>query len=203
VAALKHEVARNREQLAAQQARIDELVKVLKERDPDGEMVKDLRARNSALTAANAELQQRLAARGEDLDTLVVQLASMERIVVSLERTIEQVRGRGTETSSEVIDVAKPAEVNWPPDANAPADWDSVRAALELQRQRTIEDVRRAAGSRAWRWGHGVTRLLRTLTFRRSVRNAGAMDALLERLENEELPLPIADSAAEDDPTAA
>jgi chromosome segregation ATPase len=59
---------------------------------------------------------------------------------------------------------------------------DHRREALELERRRTIEDLRRVGASRAWRWGHGTSRLLRRLTFRRS-RGKGGVEKLLERLD--------------------
>jgi chromosome segregation ATPase len=56
-------------------------------------------------------------------------------------------------------------------------------AEIELERERTLEDLRRLAASRAWRWGHGVSIALRWLTFRRTVRRAGAVEVLIDRLD--------------------
>jgi GT2 family glycosyltransferase len=65
---------------------------------------------------------------------------------------------------------------------------------LQEQLERRIEtlaavtrDVERAAGSRSWRLGHGVGRLLRTLTFRRP-KTEGALEVALERLRKLESP---------------
>jgi hypothetical protein len=68
-------------------------------------------------------------------------------------------------------------------------------AALTAERDRTIADLRRIAASRAWRWGHGTTNLLRRLTFRRT-HGVGAVDTLLTRLEPPPA-LPPAPEAAE------
>jgi chromosome segregation ATPase len=161
------------------------------------EEAKNLRAERTALAATNAELERRLAVRGEELDSLVVQLSAIERIVVSLERTIEELREQRAESGNQPAEPAAPAAAQ-----EQPAESE-LRAMLERERAQTIEEVRRAASSRAWRWGHGVTRLLRTLTFRRSARSAGALEALLARLESEQLPAPDeTSSASPPDPSA-
>lgn len=61
---------------------------------------------------------------------------------------------------------------------------DSGDRVDELMREREMirEQVRLAADSRAWRWGHGITLFLSRITFR-STKRAGAIDALAERLE--------------------
>src|SRR6187551_469378 len=61
----------------------------------------------------------------------------------------------------------------------------------------TKEDIDRAAGSRAWRWGHGTTRALRKLTLRRNV-TEGALARALQRIEQLErgAPLPAAPEPA-------
>jgi O-antigen biosynthesis protein len=46
----------------------------------------------------------------------------------------------------------------------------------------TKQDIDRAAGSRAWRWGHGATKALRRLTLRRNV-TEGALARALKRIE--------------------
>ncbi|HKO39390.1 MAG TPA: glycosyltransferase, partial [Solirubrobacterales bacterium] len=46
----------------------------------------------------------------------------------------------------------------------------------------TKRDIDRAAGSRAWRWGHGATKALRRLTLRRNV-TEGALARALKRIE--------------------
>jgi hypothetical protein len=55
--------------------------------------------------------------------------------------------------------------------------------ALRTERERTVAELRRVAASRAWRWGHGLAKLLRRLTFRRSVRESGAIDTMIGYLE--------------------
>ena len=53
---------------------------------------------------------------------------------------------------------------------------------LETERERTVADLRRVSESRAWRWGHGSSALLRRLTFRKS-KGQGGVEVLLRRLE--------------------
>lgn len=62
----------------------------------------------------------------------------------------------------------------------------------------TIEALRRIERSRAWRLGHGATRLLRRLTFRPSVKREGGVEQLIRRLEPLALPTSVA-QAPEDD----
>lgn len=152
----------------------------------DTRSIEDLRGENLALRESNAEMQRRLTARGEELDALVLELSGLERTVGALERTIEALR-----SDSQGSDLAIPAGAGRAksaaanPLAASSRDWEELLATVERQRQRTIEDVRNAADSRAWRWGHGLTRSLRTLTFRRSAQRLGALEILLQRLEAE------------------
>ncbi len=68
-------------------------------------------------------------------------------------------------------------------------------SALTVGLRHTRDDIERAAHSRAWRWGHFVTRTLSRLA-RRPVRTQGALVAALARIERvegavRELPSPV------------
>jgi hypothetical protein len=73
------------------------------------------------------------------------------------------------------------------------AGTDSVRrrtlegtaTSLSATLQTIKLDIQRAADSRAWRYGHGATRLARRITFRRS-QTKGALARALERIEQVE-----------------
>ena len=68
----------------------------------------------------------------------------------------------------------------------------STRAAMEHAAREhaeelaaAAEEARRIAGSRSWRLGHGILRVLRRLFFRPALRRGGAPEALAERLERQ------------------
>lgn len=56
-----------------------------------------------------------------------------------------------------------------------------------VERRREYDEIARhvkaAAASRSWRWGHGFTRVVRSLTFRRSVKSDGALDVAVRAVE--------------------
>jgi chromosome segregation ATPase len=61
--------------------------------------------------------------------------------------------------------------------------------ALEDERKRTVEDLRRISKSRAWRLGHAVSLMARKLT-RRPVRAGDAVEVLIRRMESPPEPMP-------------
>jgi GT2 family glycosyltransferase/spore maturation protein CgeB len=85
---------------------------------------------------------------------------------------------------------------------NRVRELDQVVSALMVGLQTTRHDVQRAEESRAWRWGHGITKLARRL-MRRRMRTEGALKAALARLDQIETitrTLPAVEAARADAP---
>jgi GT2 family glycosyltransferase/spore maturation protein CgeB len=80
-------------------------------------------------------------------------------------------------------------------------ELDQTVSALLVGLQATRRDIERAESSKAWQWGHGVTKLARRLT-RRRMRTDGALKVALNRLEQIET-LTRALPAGESQPTAS
>jgi chromosome segregation ATPase len=181
------------------------------ERERD-RLASELRSRE----AEQAELERRLAARGEELDATVRQLTSIESTVLALRDAIAEHTSEVDSIRAEravLVERADALMLHNDGLTRALTERErsenelrirvgELRAAaaravlLEREREQTLEDVRRAEASRAWRLGHGVTRLLRRITFRRS-RTRGALERVIERLEE---PLPDQTEAARSEP---
>ncbi len=164
----------------------------------------ELRSEAQALRGERSSLAERIDLLGLHNDGLHQALAERDRGDAALRSTIstleqeverDQARIRSLENEAQLTD----AELR--SSTSGRAKLELRVSELERERERTVEDLRRVASSRAWRWGHGTSRLLRRLTFRRSVKAAGAVEKLLERLEQPpELPA-AAPAAAESEPS--
>jgi GT2 family glycosyltransferase/spore maturation protein CgeB len=81
-------------------------------------------------------------------------------------------------------------------------ELEQLVSTLALGLAETRADVERAASSRAWRWGHGVTKALRRLTGRRKV-TEGALARTLKRIEQIEASTSVLPRATPAAPAAA
>jgi chromosome segregation ATPase len=166
-----------------------------------------LRVEEVSAAAERSELERRLAIRSEELDTSIRQLAAVERAVAELERAMadlraeaHEVRGERAELLERIDQLARHNDGLERALAEHERIEGELRAEslelaqlrprldqLERERAQTLEDLRRLGASRAWRMGHGVTRLLRRLTFR-PIRTGGAVERMIARLQAPALP---------------
>lgn len=119
-----------------------------------------VRERDAALVQAGRE-----AGEGRRLQA---ELTAVERQLAELRKDLEAGEQRARRSASE-----HRARVR---------ELEQLVSILALGLAETKADVERAAGSRAWRWGHGMTKALRALTGRRKV-TEGALARALTRIE--------------------
>ncbi len=130
------------------------------------------------------ERDERLQAIEADMEALEKQAGELSFLLEERRAAVSRLERERRETETKLVDRDRALE----------RATDEVTAGAREQRRlqeqldRRIEtlaavrrDVERAAGSRSWRMGHGVGRLLRTLTFRRP-KTEGALEVALGRL---------------------
>lgn len=138
-------------------------------RIPQLEAELDQREREAAALEAEFDEREReaaaLEAEASRLDEENVRLDSeVVKLKQTLERTESQTRRQAAEYGARVREL------------------EQLVSTLAGGLAQTREDIGRAAGSRAWRWGHGATRALRRVSMRRTV-TEGALSRALKRIE--------------------
>ncbi|HEX2265964.1 MAG TPA: glycosyltransferase, partial [Solirubrobacterales bacterium] len=124
-----------------------------------------------------------------ELDDLGRELAERETEIAGLESALaelQQARDAAEERGRRVADEYR-ARVR---------ELEQLVSTLAGGLAQTKEDIDRAAGSRAWRWGHGATKALRRLALRRNV-TEGALARALKRIEQLEEGAPLPGPATE------
>ena len=124
---------------------------------------------------------------GRELEEREGEVASLEAAVGELQQARQGAEERGRRVASEYR-----ARVR---------ELEQLVSTLAGGLAQTKEDLDRAAGSRAWRWGHGTTRALRRLALRRNV-TEGALARALKRIEQLEEGAPLPGPATEAPMTA-
>jgi GT2 family glycosyltransferase/spore maturation protein CgeB len=119
--------------------------------------------------------------RAVEVQRLEVQRAEVERQLAKLLHDLEAAQQRERRTASDYRGRVRELE--------------QLVSTLALGLAGTKADVERAADSRAWRWGHGMTKALRALTGRRRV-TKGALARALQRIEQIEASTSALPSAA-------
>ncbi len=158
-------------------------------------------------TAEN-QLAVRIPELEKALDERERKLRSVEREVGDLERDlgreIEQTRSEADELRA-ALEAAELQGRRTASEYGARVrELEQLVSILAGGLAQTKQDIDRAAGSRAWRWGHGATRAMRRLALRRNVTD-GALAGALKRIEQIEassraLPAPRAEAAPRDLP---
>jgi len=150
------------------------------------------------------DLAQRLTAASADLDEVRTRVAraeiegdrerearaGAERRAAALERELEARDHQLTAAQQQERLLADRA-------AQLDRETRELRAQFDVERARLLVQLERARESRAWRIGHGTTRLLRRLTFRRSL-GTSALDVAIASLsrpgDQPRLPLSTGDT---------
>ena len=137
-----------------------------------------------ALERESAELSYLLDERRTEVDRLqtehreaVIELAERDRL---LAQATEEVTERIEEAGAAELR-AREVETEAERLREVLAEWEQAITKQMQTLAAVRRDVERAASSRSWRFGHGLLRLLRTLTFRRT-QGKGALEVALERL---------------------
>jgi septal ring factor EnvC (AmiA/AmiB activator) len=164
----------------------------------------ELRSEAHELRAERSSLAERidlLSLHNEGLHQALAERDRGDGALRSTISTLEQELARRRARIGELQNTAERADAELESSAAGRASVELRISELERERERTVEDLRRVASSRAWRWGHGTTRLLRRLTFRRSLRSAGAVEKLLDRLDPPPAVPADASASAESEPS--
>ncbi|MEX0972453.1 MAG: glycosyltransferase [Solirubrobacterales bacterium] len=185
--------------------RIAELTQELSAREVElsrtGVELAELRAdqKGGALEAQTLEAQRRAAQRLleivtserdaalREIDRRAAGAAKLEARLVELEAKLEQRAGHDAEAPEVVkqptLEAAEAKERRTASEYGARIrELEQLLSILAGGLSQTRADIDRAAGSRAWRWGHGATKALRRLAFRRNV-TEGALARALKRIE--------------------
>lgn len=200
--------------LAALERRIAELSAELAQRDAELERSRveaaELRGEDSDRELRLASLQARLGAAEYRLRTASAErdaaLRELERKATAADELEARV-SRLEATIAELQQARQAAEQRTRRVAEEyrarVRELEQLASTLAAGLTQTKRDIDRAAGSRAWRWGHGATRALRRLTLRRNV-TEGALARALKRIEQieEGAPLPPSAPAGEAAPAA-
>lgn len=173
--------------------------------------------RDAALEQAGREagearrLEAELGAAEGQLAAAESQLAAAESQVAAAESQVGAAEGRLAAAERQLAELRKGLQAAEQRERRSASEYgarvrelEQVVSILSLGLAETKADVERAAGSRAWRWGHGMTKALRTLTGRRKV-TEGALARALKRIEQIEATsaLPSATPAPAATPTPA
>jgi hypothetical protein len=125
---------------------------------------RELEARQAELDAAHAvrqrleeELEGRRIALEQSSSMLAARQAELEAVVAERARVEARLRAEGRRR-------------------------EDLASQMELALGQVKGDLERLGRSRTWRWGHGLARLARRLTFRREI-TEGAVAAALQRIE--------------------
>jgi GT2 family glycosyltransferase/spore maturation protein CgeB len=113
---------------------------------------------------------------GRELEEREAEIAGLESALGELQQAREAAEERGRRVAAEYR-----ARVR---------ELEQLASTLAGGLAQTREDIDRAAGSRAWRWGHGATKALRRLALRRNV-TEGALARALKRIEQLEQGTPL------------
>jgi GT2 family glycosyltransferase/spore maturation protein CgeB len=153
-----------------------------------------LQARERELEEARRELEYgrlRLEDLGQRLDEREGEIVNLEAAVAELQQAREAAERRTRRVAEDYRGRVRELE--------------QLASTLAGGLAQTKADIDRAAGSRAWRWGHGATRALRRLTLRRNVTGGALARALkrIEQLEQGGAQLPPAAAAADGAAAAA
>ncbi|HET7574571.1 MAG TPA: glycosyltransferase, partial [Solirubrobacterales bacterium] len=186
VAELSAELAQREAELARGRAEA-----VAQGRDED----RELRLTSTEAQLRSAEDRARVAATERD-----AALRELERRNAALEQ------GRERNAASAIAELQKAREAAEERSRRLSGEYrarvrelEQLVSTLTWALAQTKQDIDRAAGSRAWRWGHGATRTLRRLALRPKVTD-GALARALKRIEQLEegaaLPPPAAAPAA-------
>ena len=145
------------------------------------------------LEARARRLEAELADRERERDDFGREAAKREAEIESLETTVAELRQAHETAERRTRRVAEEYRARV-------RELEQLASTLAGGLAQTKQDIDRAAGSRAWRWGHGATKALRRATLRRNV-TEGALARALKRIEQLEegaaLPAPVAEAAAE------
>ena len=143
---------------------------------PLGEVIAVLRSEATELRSERNTLAARV-------DALAIQNDGLTRAITERDRTISDHRADAAEMRAELEH--RLARVQGLESELGAANIELE--ALRSEREATAQDLRRVAASHAWRWGHGVAKLLRRLTFRRA-RGPGAIQRMIANLEAPPVP---------------
>jgi O-antigen biosynthesis protein len=174
------------------------------ERKADATAAAEARARQAEAVAEDREDQAQAAERA--LDDRELELEDISHEVEDLAREVGE---RDAEIERLEAAVAELGQAREAAEQRTRRVAEEYRARVRELEQlastlagglvQTKRDIDRAAGSRAWRWGHGATKALRRLTLRRNV-TEGALARALKRIEQIEegaaLPAPATETAA-------
>jgi chromosome segregation ATPase len=131
----------------------------------------EIRAEAREVRSQRAELTERIDVLTRHNDGLERTLAEREQAEGVLRSTVRELEGSITAARGRIEALEQDG-----------FSRDARIVLLERERRQSLMLARRAAASRAWRLGHATTRLLRRLTFR-PIRTAGALEALIARLD--------------------
>jgi GT2 family glycosyltransferase/spore maturation protein CgeB len=154
--------------------------------------------------AALREVERR-AALAEGLKTrlleLEAQLGERGGVVAELEVRVVELEAQLGERADVVAELRSALEAAELAGRRQAAEYGTrirelqqLASILAVGLAQTKTDIDRAAGSRAWRWGHGVTKAMRRLTLRRKV-TEGALARALKRIEQIEASIPALSAA--------
>ena len=110
----------------------------------------DLGAELAAREADVVELEREIGRLETEVSEMDSEVAKLDAEVLKLRRALEGSEAKERRTASEYG-----ARVR---------ELEQLVSTLAAGLAQTRDDIDRAAGSRAWRWGHGATRALRTLS---------------------------------------
>ena len=134
-------------------------------------------------------LEAELDDRDRDLDAIERELEDCEREVDDLRRDLSEREMEVAEKEAENNHLRRDLDAAEAQGRRTAGEYGArVRELEQLVSTlvgglaQTKDDIDRAAGSRAWRWGHGATRGLRRLALRRNVTD-GALARALKRIE--------------------
>jgi chromosome segregation ATPase len=149
--------------------------------------VSDVRGEARELRSERAQLAARI-------DTLTIHAEGLARAIADRDTALGELRRSNADLQAQIVELQAQAE--------QARQRTTALEALERERQRTVEDLRRLSHSRAWRLGHGATRLIRRLTFR-PIKTGGAVEVLIKRLEAPPALTPGTDNGAQEEPPPA
>lgn len=201
-ARIKTEVQKAREQREQLIARNQELERRLAARAEELEVaarqLASLEATTATLQHAFDDVRAEAAETRTDRARLLEQIEILSRHKGGLDRALMDAERRERDLSGRLAELELDLERREQHLDELEQEVTATNARLdELQQEREqiAIDVRRAANSRAWRWGHAFTTALATVTFRRKSKR-GALDVLVQQLEPHALP-PAPDSGSE------
>jgi GT2 family glycosyltransferase/spore maturation protein CgeB/predicted nucleic acid-binding Zn-ribbon protein len=163
----------------------------LRELERKATTIEKLEAQARGLGTELEERRGELGDAGRRLDEREGEIANLEAAVAELQQAREAAEARTRRVAEDYRSRVRELE--------------QLASTLAGGLAQTKADIDRAAGSRAWRWGHGATKALRRLTLRRNVTEGALARALkrIEQLEQGGAQLPPALATAEGTAPAA